>query len=56
MTRVVVTETAKADISDIVDFLESEAGPHTAETYARSFRDALDRLPPSNCGRRMRMQ
>lgn len=44
MTRVVVTETAKADISTIIDDLEQRAGAPTAETYARAVADALRRL------------
>jgi len=44
MTRVVVTETAKADISTIIDDLEQRAGAPTAEAYARAVADALRRL------------
>lgn len=44
MTRVVVTETAKSDISTIIDDLEQKAGARTAEAYARAVADALARL------------
>jgi plasmid stabilization system protein ParE len=44
MIRVVVTETAKADISTIIDDLEQKAGARTAEAYARAVADALVRL------------
>jgi plasmid stabilization system protein ParE len=44
MTRLHVTNNAKADISATIDFLEKEAGRATAAKYARRFQDAIGRL------------
>ena len=43
MTRLVVTADAEADLDEILDYLEREAGPRVAEDYGRRFRVCLER-------------
>lgn len=44
MTRLVVTTDAESDTSDILDYLEREAGPRIAEDFGRRFRVAIERF------------
>jgi plasmid stabilization system protein ParE len=44
MISLAVTRSAKADISQILDYLEREAGALTADRYSWHFRDTLSRL------------
>jgi len=43
MTQLVVTADAEADLYEILDYLEQEAGARVAEDYARRFRLCLER-------------
>ena len=50
MMRVVVAETAKADIANILDDLKQRAGPRTAQAYAAASHmpcGASRLIPPS---------
>jgi toxin ParE1/3/4 len=44
MTRLVVTEDADADLEEILNYLEREAGPRVAEAYGHKFSLCLARL------------
>ena len=44
MIRLIVTRSARADISKTLDYLENEAGRRTADSYSARFRDAIIRL------------
>lgn len=44
MTRLVVTEDADTDLTEILDYLEREAGVGVAEAYGRKIGDCLARL------------
>lgn len=44
MTLLVVTEDAEADLTEILDYLEREAGPRGAEAYGRKIANCLARL------------
>ncbi len=44
MIRLIVTESAKSDISQILDYLETEAGPATAARYSDDFREWFSAL------------
>ena len=44
MTRLVVTEDADADLEEILNYLEREAGVRVAETYGRKIGACLSRL------------
>ncbi len=44
MTILVITRSARADISDTIDYLEHEAGGITAGRYAREIQAAINRL------------
>ena len=44
MTRLVVTADAEADTSDILSYLDREAGAQVAERYAQRFRATIERL------------
>jgi toxin ParE1/3/4 len=44
MTRLIVTEDADADIEEILDYLEREAGAGVAEAYGRKIGACLSRL------------
>lgn len=44
MTRLIVADEAEADIDDILDYLEREAGRTTAIAYAERFADAIERI------------
>jgi len=43
MTRLVVSADAEADLDEILDYLEREAGARVAENYGRKFRLCLER-------------
>jgi plasmid stabilization system protein ParE len=44
MTRLVVAADAEADIGDILDYLEREAGRGTAIAYGERFAEAIERI------------
>src|SRR5438094_341788 len=44
MTRLVLTDNAKADTAEILDYLAREAGARVAEDFGRRFRAAIERL------------
>ena len=44
MTRLIVSADARADVSDILDYLALNAGPRTAAAYAERFIGALERI------------
>jgi plasmid stabilization system protein ParE len=44
MTRLLVTAEADADASQILSYLEREAGPRIADDYERRFNAAIERL------------
>jgi toxin ParE1/3/4 len=44
MTRLVVSTDADADFTEIVDYLQREAGPRVAADYARHLNRTLQRL------------
>lgn len=44
MTRLVVTANAESDTSDILDYLQQEAGSRVAEDFGRRFRIAIERF------------
>ncbi len=44
MTRLVVTEDADADLEEILNYLEREAGPRVAEAYGHKIGACLARL------------
>jgi len=63
MTRFVLTDSAKADTAEIIDYLAREAGARVAEDYGRRFRTTIERLadlpetgtPRSRPGRNIRI-
>src|SRR5439155_16372561 len=44
MTRLVLTDNAKADTAEILDYLAREAGARVAEDFGRRFRATIERL------------
>jgi len=44
MTQLIVTPEAEADITEILDYLRTKAGPSIAETYRSRFLSAFRRL------------
>ena len=44
MTRLIVSSTAEADTTEILEYLEREAGARVAADYGRRFRLTIERL------------